>query len=218
MIELKKIPFSYMWCLKYLSDSPKTVLDIGCGGGDLMKEIADSSWQVTGIDIYEKDLSKAKRKKIYKKLIKGDVVKVCEKLVRQKDKFDLVFCSQLIEHISKKDGKKLLRLSEKLAEMRIYFGTPRGFMNQPEVFVKGSPYQVHKSGWSLSDFRDLGYKVYGVGFQPIWGESGLARSKNVYFANFWTAIGFLLSPLCFIFPEISSGIMAVKLKHDSNRN
>ena len=189
---ISSVPFTYMWYLKMLVDSPKTVLDLGCGNGGLMKQIYSRDWKITGIDIYEKSLKQADKLGIYEKLIKGDLVKVCNGLVRGRKKFDLVFCSQVIEHVSKEDGGKLLDLAEKLARKRIYFGTPRGFMNQPGVFIKGNPYQHHKSGWSLDEFKKRGYKVFGIGFYPIWSEKGLARRKNthgIYFdSNFFSFV------------------------------
>lgn len=201
-----------MWYLKGLMGNPKTVLDIGCGEGNLMVVLFDTSWDITGIDIYKSSLAKAKKKKIYTKLIQGDIETVCRRLVKSKKKFDLVFCSQVIEHIDKKKGERLLGLADKLAKKRVYFGTPRGYMNQPEEFIKGNPYQVHRSGWSLEDFTSKGFKVYGVGFMPMWSENGLARSENKFVQAFANVISFLVSPLSYVFPEIASGIMAVKEK------
>lgn len=203
-------PFVYSWYLRLLSGSPKTVLDMGCGDGTLIEGIKGSQWDITGIDIYEKDLKNAKKKGLYHKLIKGDLVKVCRKLVKERKKYDLVFCSQVIEHITKKEGVELLDLTEKLAKKRIYFGTPRGFMVQPEVFLKGSPYQYHKSGWNLEDFRSRGYKVYGIGFYPVWSERGFGRSKSGFIFILSSIISYMLSPLVFFIPEIASGMMAVK--------
>lgn len=206
------IPFTYMWYLKRLVGSPKTVLDLGCGNGGLMKQIYSRDWKITGIDIYEKSLKEADKLGIYEKLINGDLVKVCKGLVRGRKKFDLVFCSQVIEHVSKEDGNKLLDLAEKLARKRIYFGTPCGFMEQPEVFINGNPNQHHKSGWSLGEFKKKGYKVFGIGFYPVWSEKGFARGKNIITLYTSMMISYLLSPISFIVPSLASGIMALKIK------
>lgn len=206
------LPFTYMWYLKRFADSPKTVLDLGCGDGKIMSIISDRSWQVTGIDIFPSSLKKAKETGVYKELIKGDLIRVGRKLVKQKKKYDLVFCSQVIEHITRKQGEEILTLSDKLAKKRIYFGTPRGFMNQPEVFIGDNPYQYHKSGWSLGDFRSRGYKVYGIGFYPSWSEEGLARSENIFIRYVFTIISYLLSPIVYYMPSWASGIMAIKDK------
>ncbi|HEX7042066.1 MAG TPA: class I SAM-dependent methyltransferase [Patescibacteria group bacterium] len=206
------LPFGYMWYLKKLSGNPKTVLDLGCGDGKIMSIIADDDWEVTGIDIFSKSLKKAEKTGVYKKLIKGDLVRTAKKLVQQRKKYDLVFCSQVIEHITRKQGEEILSLSDKLAKSRIYFGTPRGFMNQPEVFIGDNPYQYHKSGWSLDDFRERGYRVYGVGFNLSWSEEGLARSKSKVVMTIATIVSYLMSPIVYIMPSFGAGIMAVKDK------
>jgi SAM-dependent methyltransferase len=209
-MKLRDIPFTYMWFLKKLMGNPKTVLDIGCGDGVLMETLFHKGWNITGIDIYKKSLDTAKKKHTYKKLIKGDIVGVCRKLASEKKKYDLVFCSQVIEHIDKSKGEKLLGLADKLAKKRIYFGTPRGYMNQPDEFIKGNPYQVHRSGWTIQDFVSRGYRVHGVGFLPIWSEHGLARGERKITSLFWSTISYLTSPLTFFVPQIASGMMAVK--------
>lgn len=199
-----------MWILKKIAGNPKTVLDVGCGDGEIMSIIGDKKWKVTGIDIYPDSLKQAKATGMYKELIKGDLIKECEKLIRQKKKYDLVFCSQVIEHITKKDGKTLLDLADKLAKKKIYFGTPLGFMHQPHIFIKGNPHQHHKSGWELEDFKNKGYIVHGVGFRPIWSESGLARTNNKFFELILTIVGYLSSPFVYYFPQTAAGILATK--------
>jgi SAM-dependent methyltransferase len=208
----KNIPFTYIWELKYLSGSPKTVLDIGCGEGKIMGLIKQDSWKVVGIDIHGEAVRKAKKSGVYDEVFQGDLVKTLEKLVRQKKKYDLVFCSQVIEHITREEGNKLLDLSDKLAKKRIYMGTPRGFMVQPEEFLGQNPYQKHKSGWSELDFTSRGYTVYGVGFSPVWSERGLARGKTGLSMLVNTMVSYLMSPIIFYVPSLGAGIMAVKEK------
>lgn len=210
---ITKIPFTYMWLLKVLAGKGhKTVLDLGCGEGHIMRIIKSNNWEITGIDIHRPTVKKAKESGLYNEVIYGDLVKQCEKLVKKKKKYDLVFCSQVIEHITKEEGDKILDLSEKLAKRRIYFGTPRGFMEQPEVFIGENPYQYHKSGWEIKEFTDRGYKVYGVGLDFSWSEEGLARGKNKAVVLFANVISYLLSPFSLFFPSKAAGIMAVKDK------
>jgi SAM-dependent methyltransferase len=204
------IPFSYMWTLKKIAGNPRTVLDIGCGNGEIMRIIGDKKWKITGLDIYPDSLKQAKATGMYTELIKGDLIKVCNQLVKKNKKYDLVFCSQVIEHITKKDGEKLLELADKLAKKRIYFGTPLGFMHQPHVFYKGNPHQHHKSGWELEEFTRRGYSVHGVGFKPIWSESGLGRTENKVFEFVLTAVGYFVSPFVYYFPRTAAGILAEK--------
>lgn len=209
---LKQIPFTYMWMLKKIAGNPKTVIDLGCGDGSIMKIVGDKSWEITGIDIYTKSIQEAKKTGMYKTLVKGNLASVAMQLVKEKKKYDLVFCSQVIEHITRKDGEKILDLSEKLAKQRIFFGTPNGFMHQPEIFIKGNPHQHHKSGWEISDFEKRGYKVYGVGLKQLWSEDGVARTNNKVVEFFITLVAFLFNPLVYYFPSTAAGILAIKDK------
>lgn len=200
-----------MWILRKSIGKSRTILDLGCGDGRLMKIISQgNNWEITGVDIYEGWLKQAREMKVYKRLIKGDINAICRILIKQKKKFDVVFCSQTIEHVTRRNGKELLRLVDRLARKRIVFGTPSGFMKQPDEFLGDNPYQEHKSGWSREDFERRGYKVYGMGFRPIWFEGGLARTKNKFLLLFFTTISFLMSPLVYFYPKLGAGLLCVK--------
>ena len=73
-----------------------TVLDIGCGNGALAYDLAGKAKSVTGIDIVEKNISKAKAKysKANIEYILGDVTR---DLKRQK--FSVIILSNVLEHI-----------------------------------------------------------------------------------------------------------------------
>lgn len=206
------LPYSYMKILKDSIGEAKTILDLGCEDGRLLEILSDGeNWHVTGVDIYRENIEIAAKKEIYVKLIKGDVVKTANDLVRTKKKYDVVFCSQVIEHVSRKKGTELLNLVEKLAKKRIIFGTPRGFMIQPHSFLGDNPHQFHKSGWSERDFRERGYKIFGIGFEPIWSEEGLGRRKD--FPSIFVAgiLSYVFSPLVYYFPFLGSGILCIKI-------
>lgn len=205
------IPFSYMWLLRISIGEVETILDLGCGDGSLMELIAtDKNWQVTGVDLFSKNIKAVSKRKPFIKAIKGDVVWAVKKLIKQKQKFDVVFCSQVIEHIDRHEGEELLSLVEKISKKKIIFGTPRGFMEQPEIFLGDNPHQVHKSGWDEIDFKKRGYKVYGVGFGPIWSEEGLARKYNKPTVLLASLTSFILSPIVYIFPFLAAGILCIK--------
>lgn len=206
------LPFSYMWVLRKALGDPKTVLDLGCGEGSLMQFLSKGeSWQITGVDIYKKAIQTASKRNAYFKLVKGDLLKTI-KNKRLISKYDVVFFSQVIEHVTRKQGEQILEEIEKLAKKRIIVGTPRGFMEQPHEFLDGNPHQIHKSGWSIEDFSSRGYKVYGVGFLPIWSHHGLGRNASLLRIIFSNIISYLMSPIVFFFPTIGAGVIAIKDK------
>lgn len=205
------IPFAYMWRLRRAVGEAKTVLDLGCEHGKLMEVLSEGrDWKITGVDIYKKNTLLAAKRKKFIKVITGDIVKVSRRLLAQRKKYDVVFCSQVIEHIDRKRGEELFKLVDKLAVKKIIFGTPRGFMEQPKMFLGSNPHQVHQSGWSEEDFRERGYKVYGIGFAPIWSEKGMARDTNEIAFAILTILGYIFSPLVYYLPMLGSGILCVK--------
>ncbi len=203
-------PFSYMWILKRSIGKDVSILDLGCDDGALMEAIYDNSWKVTGVDIFKKSVNKARSTGVYKEVILGDVEKVSLDLIKKNKKFDVVFFSQVIEHISRAKGERMLVLIERLAKKKIIIGTPHGFMNQPEMFLKDNKYQYHKSGWEIRQFSNLGYFVNGIGIKFLWSEKGLGRTDTKLVLLILTVISYIFSPIAYYFPDLAAGILAIK--------
>lgn len=64
---------------------------------------------------------------------------------------DLIYCSELLEHMTKEEGRDLIRMCRETGATCI-FTTPLGWM--PQDAIKGNPYQKHVSAWHPSDFAD----------------------------------------------------------------
>ena len=76
--------------------------------------------------------------------------------------FDVVQCGEMIEHMTKEDGLRLLPVLEEVARKFVIITTPEGFTDQdPEKFPdepwRDNPYQKHLSGFSVEDFTERGY-------------------------------------------------------------
>ncbi|MDP3758368.1 MAG: hypothetical protein Q8Q86_01485, partial [Candidatus Daviesbacteria bacterium] len=79
-----------------------------------------------------------------------------------------------------------------------------------EVFLGDNPHQVHKSGWSEDDFRKRGYKIYGIGFGPVWSEEGLGRTYSKPIAMLASIISYAFSPVVYYLPFLAAGILCFK--------
>ncbi len=78
--------------------------------------------EVVGIDIFKSYLDEAKGKGVYQELILGDV-----RHLPLKDKsFDVVICMEVLEHLEKVDGEKLLGELERVAKRQVLLSTPVG--------------------------------------------------------------------------------------------
>ena len=73
---------------------------------------------------------------------------------------DSVFLVDVIEHLKKEEGVRLLHATENIARQQIVLFTPLGFMPQVHENHKdawnldGGAWQEHKSGWVPEDFDD----------------------------------------------------------------
>ena len=76
------------------------ILDVGCGGGILSESLAESGAKVTGIDVGEETLEVA-RLHLLESGIKVEYVcsTVEDYAKRCKEKFDIVTCMELLEHV-----------------------------------------------------------------------------------------------------------------------
>ncbi len=84
-----------------------TILDVGCGNGAITNRLADM-WDVTGLDFSAQALKHVKTKSI---LSSSTHIPLSD------NSFDLVLCSELLEHLNQKDlldtCKEMVRISSK---------------------------------------------------------------------------------------------------------
>lgn len=209
---LQKIPYSYHWIIKnHLSKNINTVLDLGCGEGNFMADLSHGeNWSITGVELYQPSVLKAQKTGVYKKVVTSDILKY---VFSTKEKFDLVFCSQVIEHIKKPDGLKLLDKIEKIAKKQVVVCTPIGFIKFDRVEVEiedDNPLEEHQSGWLPQEFMKRGYKVYGQGAKFIYGESGLIRFlPKVFWPGLIFLSYFMAIPVHYI-PHLGTYQIAIK--------
>src|SRR5687768_3190127 len=117
------LPFSSPWIVRHHLGDAKTVLDVGCGAGEFMLKVnADKKYEVVGVELFKPSVKKAKQTGVYKSVILSDL----RKLKFKEKSFEVVLASQVIEHISKKDGIKMMAAIEKIAKKRVIIYTPNG--------------------------------------------------------------------------------------------
>lgn len=80
------------------------------------------------------------------------------------EEFEVATCIEVIEHLPKEDGEKMLSELERIAQT-VIVSTPFHYFNQDAL--DDNPYRTHVSKWSTWDFRRRGYKIKGVGNMAV---------------------------------------------------
>lgn len=139
---------------KALSDC-STILDLGCGELSPLRFLMFDN--VVGVDINKNTLRRAKENKTHQSYYLSDVKNI--KSLFSGKKFDACVAFDLIEHLSKKDGAKLIDDMSQIATKKIVIFTPNGFLTQKDEKNK---YNNHISGWETKEMRNIGFKVIGL--------------------------------------------------------
>ncbi len=201
--------FSYILQIKKELKGYQSILDVGCGMRSPVSYV-DCAYTV-GIDLNPNTIQKAKEFATHHEYVYGDVNKLSNFF--KPHSFDAVVCFDVIEHITKSEGIKLMKQMELIARKKIIICTPNGFMHQKE---EDNPLQNHQSGWSTQDFTSRGYDVHG-----ILGPRFLRKEQHEYTVH--RLAGFLLSELLQITythsrPEKAAALMAIKkVQNDSSK-
>jgi ubiquinone/menaquinone biosynthesis C-methylase UbiE len=174
----------------------RTVLDVGCGQG-VHRLYRD--YESTGIDIYADDLVRAKALENYKTLINKDI-----RDMNYPDKsFDAVTAIEIIEHLKKEDGIKLLDIIERIAGKVVVITTPWGDDLKPKY--KWNPFLDHQSGWLPKEFEARGYKTY-----PLLGLRW-RFGNNIFITAIIYAVSLFIRPILKAYPDkLCNGFAAVK--------
>ena len=153
----------------------KTMLDVGCGPGRPMRFInRRRQFYAVGADLFEQYLKECKRQGTHNEYVLCDV----RKLPFKNKSFDTVLCMEVLEHLDKEEGERLLLAMEGLARRQVILSTPVGKYEQKPY--DGNPHQQHKYIWRPAEMKGLGYKVRALGIRSIGGREGLiARLPQV---------------------------------------
>ena len=146
----------------------ESLLDIGCGSNSPVKWFSHKLKHSVGVDAHEPSLQKSQKLGIHQEYKKVEDLLSLDKSFPPKS-FDAVLASDLIEHLSKNDGEKLIAVMEKLAKKKVIIFTPNGFL--PQTPYDDNKFQAHISGWEVEEMQAKGYQVYGLsGWRPLKGE------------------------------------------------
>src|SRR3989304_3395952 len=177
----------------------KVILDVGCGKGlnaYLIRVTRDLSGStIIGLDTNKDYLDFCHKFDIYDNLVKQNL----PKLPFNDKSIDFLLCTEVIEHLKKKDGEKLLKEIDRVCRGRALITTP----NVSFETISNEFEDAHHSIWRTNDFREYAYNVYGLGFRtPILIGDPFLKIKQ--------ALYFFATPIAYLVPEISGILVCVK--------
>ena len=181
-----------------------SVLDVGCGAAPTLRQLGVS--HCVGIDGYQPALDEATRLNTQDELVHGDVGDLTRHF--RPGQFDACIAMDVIEHLSKEDGLKLMRNMELIAKSKVVFFTPNGFLSQKHA--ADSDLQEHLSGWEAVEMRRHGYDVIGMlGPKKMRGEYHAIKGRP---AALW-AVASLLAQISWSHrrPEKAAAILCIKI-------
>ncbi len=194
----------YARMLEKEASNCKSLLDVGCGFQSPVQRFSNKIPYSVGVDIYESAIERSRQAKIHTDYRIGNVMDL-DKMFLPKS-FECVVASDIIEHLTKEDGYKLLEMMEKIATKKVIVYTPNGFLPQHEF--DGNSKQVHISGWEIDEMRKLGYRVTGInGYKKLRGEFASINYKP---RVFWGRISLLSQCFTTKNPKHAFGILCVK--------
>lgn len=193
---------TYIFELKKILSDCQTVLDIGCGTSSPLRFIPAT--RKFGIDADKVILETAKKNKTHDAYYLGDVKNISTMF--KPKQFDACIALDVIEHLSKTDGHKLIKDMEKIARKKIVIFTPNGFLSQNHPT---NHFAVHRSGWTAEEMTRLGFHVTGMfGHKYLKGEGyGLRFRPKIFWA--------IVSELTHYFftrshPDHAAGLLCMK--------
>ena len=150
-----------------LDNDYASLLDVGCGSDSPIQAAFGRIPVTVGVDAHAESIRRSQIAGIHSAYECMDILDIADRFGPAS--FDVVAALDVVEHLEREDGSRLLDAIEAVARRLVVVFTPNGFLAQPAL--EGNPWQVHKSGWHVPDFEARGYDVLGMnGWKPLRGE------------------------------------------------
>jgi 2-polyprenyl-3-methyl-5-hydroxy-6-metoxy-1,4-benzoquinol methylase len=167
----------------------RTVLDLGCGYGHwghllrthYFSDDSSKAARITGVDIHEGNVAFCRSTGVYDELGCADAL---EFLARQPAAaFDTIIATELIEHLPKESGRRLLGEITRVAARMAILSTPNWEYLRPGAMTMTgfNEHEHHVSAWTAAEFRARGFTVRGVGHKArMWPLRGINRLLDTF--------------------------------------
>lgn len=149
------------------TNNGESLLSLCCGIGLELGGLKTND--VTAVDLAPQYLKQVKKRCPQAKTVCSDALEYVK--AQPDNSVDVISIIDGIEHMDKETGLKLIPEMKRVARQKILLFTPQG--PGPDGFLRNEPHnawgiegadhlQLHLSGWTVDELRDLGFETLGV--------------------------------------------------------
>jgi len=135
------------------------ILDVGCGNGVISRHLGRYGFNVTGIDVSEKAIEKAKSLNIYSNV--KFMTKSAEQLVAEGIQYDAIICSEVLEHLNNPDALLDVLNKSLTNDGKLIITVPNGKGPRESLVTKPVLKMRNKNNWAwkliVNIKKSLGY-------------------------------------------------------------
>lgn len=183
------------------------VLDLCCGHHSPIQR-CNIPFSV-GVEVFEPYLQESKRRGIHSQYIQADI----RQIEFKPKSFDAVVAIDLLEHLTKQEGVKLINKMEKWARKKVVIFTTNEYLWQNGYDY--NPLQEHKSGWSAEELRKFEFRVCGInGWKRLRGDKASIKYRPAFLRG---RISDLTQKITYRCPKLAFQLFAIKKIDHSER-
>ena len=202
--EISRLISAQICSLQGVVNHPLRILDVGCGTTSMLSYFNTVKYRkscyLIGLDVHPPTIDWCRSHGFHDEYVLSDADNNAIPDV------DIIIATDLIEHFEKESAIKLMATFESKAMLGVFLTTPNGYIYNP--YSDENLFMQHKCGFSVEDFKQLGYECLGLG-GPKWlrGDHALPRKPKII----TLPMLMILSRLMRIFPRQSFHIFAKKI-------
>jgi SAM-dependent methyltransferase len=201
-------PFSLERIISRELNDYQDICDLGCGDGGFAWRLKhfkkNIPSKISGCDIYAPYILASKERNVFHNLVRCDA----RNLPFKDNSFDVMMVIMVIEHLEKDLG--FIRKFEKMARDKVIITTSNGYSYNPE---EGVIHQRHLSGYSIEDFKKLGYRVRGMGGSRfLCGDLYKEYKIPLIFRPIFSFAYLFFTVFTYYRPELADHLICVKYK------
>lgn len=139
------------------------ILDVGCGRTSSLKGVEKGAYRV-GLDIYRPYILKSRKLSVHDYYVLADA----RALPFKCNSFDCAVATEILEHLTKHDGLRMIKEMERVVKKKILMTTPNGFL-PTYAGPDDNPEETHLCGYTADELKKLGFRVWGFhGLKTFW--------------------------------------------------